>query len=298
VKVGSLIAMAIVAGSGVLGWALGRSWTPAAAKPPTIVTPVEPKPQPPRQVAPPRVAEPSALAGWGVWPEERRLQVITRMQEDAELPASVVDFLKQELRDRSHWAVTRNNIANCLVGQQVKDRGLWRVFAAMHDEAGEDPVWRDYCIQFLACCLKDADDRAAAAGKLLHVAAGGDAGIRTTAAIHVLWQSQAGNLALPADFLASQAARLAQPTTTPGERSSILGLLAESGEARWLATVRGVAAAPSSDEVLRAALAALARLGQAEDAETLQKATAHANPSVATVAKRGLEVLQKRLGKP
>jgi len=60
------------------------------------------------------------------------------------LPPDVLVFFEEEIFNRKHWAVTRNNMANALVWQESPNPHLHELFIRMLEDATEDPVWRDY----------------------------------------------------------------------------------------------------------------------------------------------------------
>ena len=86
----------------------------------------------------------------------KRLNQVTETMRQSDLPSQILGFYKAEIFNRDHWDVTRNNMANALVWQENPDPNLHRLFIRMLEDKDEDPVWRDYCLQFLSECLRSS----------------------------------------------------------------------------------------------------------------------------------------------
>ena len=126
-------------------------------------------------------------AGWQDFrtiTEQERLDRVTAAMENHTLPADVLAFFEQEIFNRQHWDVTRNNMANALVWQESPNPRMHELFAKMLADESESPVWRDYCLQFLSECLKTSSDPDAIQSLLTRYAQGKD-GLAGTAIVNV-----------------------------------------------------------------------------------------------------------------
>jgi hypothetical protein len=132
--------------------------------------------------------------------EQERLDRVTAAMEKHTLPVDLLAFFEQEIFNRQHWDVTRNNMANALVWQESPNPRLHELFAKMLADESESPVWRDYCLQFLSECLKSSSDPEAIKSLLTRYAQGKD-GLAGTAIVNVGLQEAAITVDESADCL-------------------------------------------------------------------------------------------------
>jgi hypothetical protein len=123
----------------------------------------------------------------------QQLNRVTAAMENRTLPSDVLAFFEQEIFNRQHMAVTRNNMANALVWQETPNPRLHELFTKMLADETESPVWRDYCLQFLSECLKSSSDPAAIKAILARYAQGKD-GLAGTAIVNIGLQEGAGRM--------------------------------------------------------------------------------------------------------
>jgi hypothetical protein len=210
------------------------------------------------------------------------------------LTADELAGLSQVMRQTTADPLIRNNIANRLVDRSAVEPGLWRDFAAMQADTAEEAVWRDYSIQFLALALPAADDRPAAAARLLDIARQDAGTMGTTALIQLARLARTGVIARPADLADLIVARARDRRVDDPVRHTAFALLGEEGLRDHLPLVRAELADPAGPDATRGALFALGRLGEAADAALLDPFCRSANGAIAEAARRA----QARLREP
>jgi hypothetical protein len=265
----------------------------SADAPPAIPpAPAGPVPAAAASAAP--VPPPSGLEEFSRWSEERRLDAVSRLQHDRSLPAATIAFLRAELRDRSHWLVTRNNIANALLNQDPPDPTLAETFGAMIDDAAESPEWREYAIQHLAVGAATAADPQAVIERLRALLRDGDRFYAGTVMVHLDLLEQRGLVHLGDDFTADLARHLRDPRSNIRTRIAALGLLGERHAIAELPMVRSYAAAGGPPSLQRTAIAALGLLGDEQDAAMIAARVADQDPAIAQAAAGALRRIEQR----
>ena len=148
-----------------------------------VATVVEPVAAPTAAVAqlPTRPTPPEELATWFSMTESQRLDLVTDLSRNPALTPEVVAFLRSVIQDRERGIVTRNNAANALVGQEIKDPTLAAIFKHMVEDVSEDESWRDYSLQFLAVSIDWSNDPEAMAATIWQMATSGPGSIPGTA---------------------------------------------------------------------------------------------------------------------
>jgi len=246
----------------------------------------------------PKPASPDVLpvetlpAGWQDFrtiTEQERLNRVTAAMENYTLPADVLAFFEQEIFNRQHWDVTRNNMANALVWQESPNPRLHALFAKMLADETESPVWRDYCLQFLSECLKSSSDPDAIKAILTRYAQGKD-GLAGTAIVNVGLQEAAGRMKPDETFSQQLEAQLADPEVVIPTKLSILAMIGKRNDVRLLPLVRTYAT-NSTDALRRTAIATLGQIGTPEDLALIRTGLTDPNRAVNMAA----EAAEKRI---
>ena len=157
-----------------------------------------------------RPVPPAELATWFSLTESQRLDLVTDLSRHPALTAEVVAFLRSVIQDRERGIVTRNNAANALVGQEIKDPTLAAVFKRMVDDVRETEQWRDYSLQFLAVSVDWSNDPEAMAATIWQMATNGPGSIPGTALLHLHYMDQRAVALLPGGYEDYLAKLLAQ----------------------------------------------------------------------------------------
>ena len=234
-------------------------------------------------------------AGWQDFrtiPEQDRLNRVTAAMENYTLPADVLAFFEQEIFNRQHWDVTRNNMANALVWQESPNPRLHELFAKMLADESESPVWRDYCLQFLSECLKFSSDPEAIQSLLTRYAQGKD-GLAGTAIVNVGLQEAAGRMKPGETFSQQLEAQLADPEVVLPTKLSILAMIGKRNDVRLLPLVR-VYATNTNDSLRRCAIATLGQIGAPSDIPLIRAGLTDPNRSVQMAADAALKAMERR----
>lgn len=268
----------------------------AVSTAPTSVTgprpTIELPPTPPGKPTPP-----ASMGSFWSWPEDQVERIVTGMQSQPDWPAEQRQFLRLALRDSSLSPVARNNIAAGLMRQEPQIPDLHRDFLAMHQNVDEEPVWRDYCLQFLAQCADrvegpERDAIVAALVAAVDVEVGSLAG---TAVVHLARLSETGMVTLDEAF-DRQVTRLAgNPTQNEANRSTALAVLGQRGYTPALETARNLLAGKDVPGIKRAAIGVVSLLGTQDDLSLLEGLRSDADPSVALVATQASKAMHQRL---
>lgn len=268
--------------------AVSTTPTSVAGPRPTIELP----PTPPGKPTPP-----ASMSDFWSWPEDQVERIVTGMQSQPDWPAEQRQFLRLALRDSSLSPVARNNIAAGLMRQEPQIPDLHRDFLAMHQTVDEEPVWRDYCLQFLAQCADrvegpERDTIVAALVAAVDVEVGSLAG---TAVVHLARLSETGLVTLDEAF-DQRVTRLAgNPAQNEANRSTALAVLGQRGYAPALETARNLLAGKDVPGIKRAAIGVVSLLGTQGDLSLLERLRSDADPSVALVATHATKAMQQRL---
>lgn len=226
---------------------------------------------------------------------EQRLDEVTSLQSNPTLSKGVTKFLEEAIRDKSHDEVTRNNMANCLLGQDHPDPYLHRIFLAMIDDPTESYQWREYCVQHLARTVPTSAEPQRAIKKLSDLMDHGEKGIRGTALLHLHRLNEKGAFGLDSTYTSRVIALLNDPQADILTRITAIGVLAEREEKMALPIIRDIAKG-SDSSLKRVALAALGSLGDQTDENFLrQEVDRNAKDGTAEAAAGALEVMKKKL---
>jgi HEAT repeat protein len=243
---------------------------------------------PPEPVIPSRPTVPTEQlpVGWKDFRslnEAQQLNRVTAAMAERNLPADVLAFFEKEILDRSHMDVTRNNMANALVWQETPNPQLHTLFAKMLEDKTENPVWRDYCLQFLSECLKSTAEPEAVKAVLSRYAQGKD-GLAGTAIVTISLQEGEGRMRPDENFSKQLEGQLADPEVATPTKLSILGVIGRRQDVRLLPLVRTYAR-DRNDGLRRSALATLGLIGVSEDLPLVQSGLSDPNRAVQLAAK-------------
>jgi hypothetical protein len=224
--------------------------------------------------------------------EQARLNRVTAAMENHTLSADVLAFFEQEIFNRQHWDVTRNNMANALVWQESPNPRLHELFAKMLADESESPVWRDYCLQFLSECLKSSSDPDAIQALLIRYAQGKD-GLAGTAIVNIGLQEAAGRMKPGETFSQQLEAQLAAPEVVTPTKLSILAMIGKRNDIRLLPLVRTYAT-NTNDSLRRTAIATLGQIGTPSDLPLIRAGLTDPNRSVQMAADAALKAIERR----
>jgi hypothetical protein len=244
----------------------------------------------PAPVEPP----PPEFADFGRWEESERLKVVTRLSHDSALSPQTIRFLKVELRDKSHWLVTRNNIANALSVQEPSDPELCSLFAAMIADGAESLEWREYAIQHYAANAASSPDPQAVVDELRALLSHGDRFYAGTVLVHLDLLEQRGVAHLGDGFDLELIKMLQDPQANLRTRISILGLIGERRIAAGKTLLRTYLASDTPPSLRRTALASLGQVGDAGDIDLIAPQADDPDPSVSVAARAALQRLRNR----
>jgi hypothetical protein len=234
-------------------------------------------------------------AGWTDFrtlTEQERLDRVTAAMENHTLPADVLAFFEKDIFNRQHWDVTRNNMANALVWQELPNPRLHELFAKMLADETESPVWRDYSLQFLSECLKSSSDPEAIQSLLTRYAQGKD-GLAGTAIVNVGLQEAAGRMKPGETFSQQLEAQLTDPEVVTPTKLSILAMIGKRNDVRLLPLVRTFAT-NTNDSLRRTAIATLGQIGTPSDLPLIRAGLTDPNRSVQMAADAALKAMVQR----
>ncbi|MBA2479412.1 MAG: hypothetical protein H0V44_02020 [Planctomycetes bacterium] len=235
------------------------------------------------------------MAGYEAWNPSQRLQRITKLAQRPDWSPHLHGFLLDALSDRSLREVTRNNIANGLVRQHDRSAELVPLLLAMIDDERESTTWRVYAVQHAAAAITNgaAEQTRTTIDRLIDTANTHRDAIGATALMHL--HRLAAVYPAAADILDGLIESRIDDATCPDiELTTALSVIAERGRERDRpATVRALSNA-SSDTVRRHAIAALGRIGSAEDEALIASYTTSDNRLITTAADAALATLRRR----
>lgn len=240
------------------------------------------------------------------WSQMQRLNKVTEaMHRKEPMDAALYAFFKAEMFNRDHWDVTRNNMANALVWARTADGGhpdpeLHQAFITMLEDENEDPVWRDYCVQFLSENLPHASDKKRVTEVISRVSEG-DGSLAGTAMVHMALQEQEGGMTLSEEFGGRLAEKLDQPQVHRDTRLAILGVMGKRRDVERLPLIRKYASQDENAGLKRVAIAALGTIGASPetrdsitdaDRAIVEAAVGHRNRAVQMAAGAALKRMQ------
>jgi hypothetical protein len=234
--------------------------------------------------AAPMPETPQQAASWDRWTEAQRLDFVTRCQRDPRLPPELLAFFKRAIHDKALRPVTRNNMANCLVDQDVKDPALAGMFREMALDRGENEVWRDYSLQFMAASIDWAADRSAIASTVWDMARQESGSIAGTAIIHLHYIAERGVAALPIGYEAKVAALVTDGNAHIATRMTAIGIIGQERLSGCAPALRHVVESAQEPALRRTALASLGLLGNADDLPLVRRFTHDSDALVAKAA--------------
>ena len=232
-----------------------------------------------------RPVPPAELATWFSLTESQRLDLVTDLSRNPALTPDVVAFLRSVIQDRERGIVTRNNAANALVGQEIKDPTLAAVFQRMVDDASETEQWRDYSLQFLAVSVDWSNDPEAMAATIWQMATSGPGSIPGTALLHLHYMDQRAVALLPIGYEDYLAKLLAQGNADLPSRMTVAGIAGQRGMTELAPQLRNVAEHAAQPALRRVALAALGQINDPADVGFVQRFTNDADVLIAAAAK-------------
>ena len=253
----------------------------------TVATVVDPAIAPTAAVAqlPTRPTPPEELATWFSMTESQRLDLVTDLSRNPALTPEVVAFLRSVIQDRERGIVTRNNAANALVGQEIKDPTLAAVFKRMVDDVSETEQWRDYSLQFLAVSVDWSNDPEAMAATIWQMATNGPGSIPGTALLHLHYMDQRAVALLPGGYEDYLATLLAQENADLPSRMTVAGIAGQRGMIELAPQLRNVAEHAAQPALRRVALAALGQINDPADVVFVQRFTNDSDVLIAAAAK-------------
>ena len=232
-----------------------------------------------------RPVPPAELATWFSLTENQRLDLVTDLSRNPTLTPDVVAFLRSVIQDRERGIVTRNNAANALVGQEIKDPTLAAIFKRMVDDVSETEQWRDYSLQFLAVSVDWSNDPEAMAATIWQMATNGPGSIPGTALLHLHYMDQRGVALLPSGYEDYLAKLLAQENADLPSRMTVAGIAGQRGMIELAPQLRNVAEHAAQPALRRVALAALGQINDPADVAFVQRFTNDSDVLIAAAAK-------------
>lgn len=240
------------------------------------------------------------------------MQLLTR-----ELPADDVAALRLFLRIRlaeqvglrpEEFFALKNDILDVLLRQERFPQGMGLDLAGMYHDRGQDAVWRDYCVQYLAECharlldgAKDVDPQADERTAIIHAYEEAlterDSTIAGTALIGMEQVSRAD-----ANLDRGRVRQLAVEIATDegaSEASRVTALrVAAMMDSRGVLPVARMLAQVGQTSMLRiAAVATLGDIGSHEDAELLRAVAEGADKRMKPVVEGARKRLKEQLAK-
>jgi len=192
----------------------------------------------------------------------------------------------------------KNDILNLLLRPQNKPGDLGLHLVAMYRDKAHDPMWRDYCIQFLG---------------QLHARAGGAA--QRKAMAEALWEAArdasgptagtalialAGGIGAPGvdkgDVAARALAIASDEQAADPARITALQICAKLGSRKALGVARRLARSAEDACLRMSALAALGALGDASDADLLTECAKSPDVRLRRAAQASLDKIRKGKG--
>lgn len=279
-----LLAGAVLAGG--LWWALQEQ----GGKMEGLTTPAGPGASHTPETADPYAAE---IATFHALRTDEQLDLAERWAQRGELLPQHRAVVAVAIADAEVAPVVRNNMMNLAIAHAEDPGALRAQLWAMARSSDVDPLWQDYCMQYLGLLAQQYPEQAPTVRTHLMEAV---ATIPNAAGTALL---QASRVPL-ADAQHEQALQDAAADILAADRSSHTAVISALGvvhqvEARELRPmVLAYCAEPHPVAVRRAAVAALGTIGTDADHALLQDLATHEPPVVANVAAAALERLRQR----
>jgi hypothetical protein len=288
--VGIVVASGVVLVGVLAAITLHRADTPVAGGEPAAPLPAESNPA--QMIAEDPAM--SAFAGWEQWTSTRQTAAIAAIMGDPRLSGGVIAFLQRELGNQKLEPGTRNNIANALIGQDVKPTGLAARFTHMIDDTTEALLWRDYAVQRLVATLPPEGDVTPVATKLIALIRSGPATLPGTALIQLDLLIRSGRYT-PGPIYADALAYVATaPDALLENRMTAITKIGEQGSAAQLTVVRKMLTPQTEAALLRVSIATLGLVGTRQDRPVVAQYLKHANQGVVLAAEAAIKRLDAR----
>jgi hypothetical protein len=232
--------------------------------------------------------------GFSKLSQRKKLEEITKLLHVRTLPPEGIAFLKAEVANKSLWPVTRNNIANVLLNQETRDPKLYLLFIAMYDDYGESPLWKDYCLQFLAKTISFASEPDKVQAKLHKVANTCKGSYAGTAILQLAHYANAEKISLNEEFSAMLGRRLKENDLSVKAKMSILAVIGMRHRKEHIVSVRKCLQEGKRSGLIRAALGALGVIGSKDDEAIIRSFVGAKNLAVGKAARAALNRLSER----
>lgn len=236
----------------------------------------------------------AAYAGWEGWTSTRQTAAIAAIMGDPRLSPGVLDFLLRELGNKKLQPGTRNNIANALIGQDVKPDGLAARFDRMIDDQTEEMLWRDYSVQRLVATLPPEADATPVANRLIVIIRSGPMTLPGTALIQLDLLIRSGRYTPGPVYTQALAYVATAPDALLENRMTAITKIGEQGSAAQLSVVRQMLTPQTEPALLRVSIATLGLVGTKQDRQVVANYLTHANQGVAMAAQAAIKRLDAR----
>ncbi len=270
-----------------------------------LTAPSTPAPSPSRTTTPPP-SPPLQWAGFWAWDTAKQAELATTLQYQRTWDPYTRAWVLAAIHRKELAPIVRNNLSNGLVAQESPEPDLDQYFGAMADDPDEDPVWREYAVQFLGLTPQLGADGGNVTDRLFTIADRQEYSVAGTALIQIHRVDEAAGTRGPL----AQAGRtmrlneqLHRLAFTPGpdvpSRMAALGLIGARGMTAHAPALRELIAHPGdrgvagAADILRCAIAALARVGDASDRELIAPYGKDSNGAVVLAATAALERLAR-----
>jgi hypothetical protein len=214
-----------------------------------------------------------------------------RWQGSPSLPESAAASCRRGSLYKGLSPEVRNNLANALVGQQPEDPNIHRLFISMLDDESEDPVWRVYCIQFLALCYPFSSNQAQVLQRLADLVDHEEPDFSGTAMLQIQRLQDDYAAQPPLQFWTDL--RNAADREDPVLQTTALSLLAAHpqrvGHDFWLSCL------DREVNIQRFAIVALGQVGTQEDLARLRALCRGRDPRIGRAARAAVMTLEQRL---
>ena len=302
--IGLVVAWRLTAARAVAGDHRDRE-SVIAEQPEQLTPPSAPAPSPSSTTTPPP-SPPLQWAGFWTWDTAKQAELATTLQYQRTWDPYTRAWVLAAIRRKELAPIVRNNLSNGLVAQESTEPNLDQYFGAMADDPNEDPVWREYAVQFLGLTPHLGADGGAVTDRLFTIADRQEYSVAGTALIQIHRLDEAAGTRGPLAQagrtmrLNEQLHRLAF-TTGPDvpSRMAALGLIGARGMTTHAPALRELIAQPGdrsvagAADILRCAIAALARVGDASDRQLIAPYSKDSNGAVVLAAKAALERLAR-----
>lgn len=216
--------------------------------------------------------------------EQQRLDLVSDLQHDLHLKPEMVAFIKAEIADRALDLVTRNNMANLLILQDVKDPTLADVFRTMAEDRTEKYMWREYAVQHLASAIDFASDQARQIDALWRLVKTGEESIPGTALLHLQYLEDRKVAPVSDAYTSHLRAIVTNDKADLLVRMTCLGIVGRRKMADLAPAIRDLARNALQPSLKRTAIATLGILGDPADLSLVQDFIQNKDSSIAAAA--------------